>query len=183
MGFPGTTTGLASGWSSYSADGDAERFHDDGQGTSLLVTIDAPNAPPQLEPVEIGRLRWIAEQRDVTGHPLGTIISDYSRRANPELTLLRLTLSGVIDPQGYARLDELRQIVQNRFHAGSTLDADQVLIEPKAHQLAEVVGAGVLQRVLDRLRTDVHSPDATAKRVAQHALKILYQLAWEEQPA
>jgi hypothetical protein len=183
MGFPGTTASLATGWSSYSTDGDAERFHDDGQGFALLVTIEGPKAPPRLEPVEIGRLHWVADQREVTGQPLGSLISDYSRRASPELTILRLSLAGVMDPQGYARLDELRQIVENRFHPGSSIDTDDVLIEPNAEQLAQVVGHGVLKRVLDRLKEDAQSNDAAAKRVAEHALKLLFQVAWEEQPA
>jgi DNA repair exonuclease SbcCD nuclease subunit len=183
MNFPGGSASLATGWSSFSADGDAERFHNDGHGIALLVTIEAPKAPPWIESIELGRLRWTAEQRDVTGQPLGSLISDYSRREYPELTILRLTLAGVTDPQGHERLDELRQIVLNRYHPGSSMDSDAVLIEPKADQLAEVVGTGVLKRVLDRLKEDAHSTDATSKRVAEHALKLLYRVAWEEQPA
>jgi DNA repair exonuclease SbcCD nuclease subunit len=183
MNFPGATAGLDTGWSSFSADGDAERFHDDGHGIALLVTIEAPKAPPRIESIELGRLRWAAEQRDVTGDTLGPLISEYSRRESPELTILRLTLAGVMEPQGHARLEELRQIVQNRYHPGSSMDADSVLIEPNAEQLAEVVGTGVLKRVLDRLREDAQSSDATNKLVAQHALKLLYRIAWEEQPA
>jgi hypothetical protein len=182
MSFVGTDASLATGWSSFSADGDADRFHDNGHGIALLVTIEAPKAPPQIESIEIGRLRWAAERMDVTGQSLGSLISDYSRRENPELTILRLTLAGVMDPHGHARLDELRQIVQNRFHPGSSLDNDEVLIEPAAEQLAEVVGEGVLKRVLDRLKADACSTDATARRVAEHALKLLYRVAWEEQP-
>jgi hypothetical protein len=183
MNFPGMNASLATGWSSFSADGDAERFHDDGHGIALLVTIEAPKAPPRIEPIEIGRLRWTAENRDVTGQPVGSLISEYSRRENPELTILRLTLAGVMDPQGHARLDDLRRIVQSRCHPGSSMDSDGVLIEPNADQLAEVVGTGVLKRVLDRLKEDVQSTDATAKGVAEHALKLLYRVAWEEQPA
>jgi hypothetical protein len=183
MGFPGADASLATGWSSFSADGDAERFHDDGYGTALLVTIEAPGAPPRIESVEMGRLRWMAERRDVTGQPHGSLISDYSRRPEPELTILRLILTGVMDPHGHARLDELRQIVQNRYHPGSSIDVDGVLIEPQAEQLAEVAGAGVLKRVLDRLKEDVQSTNATDKRVAAYALKLLYRVAWEEQPA
>jgi DNA repair exonuclease SbcCD nuclease subunit len=182
MTFAGAGTGLSTGWSSYSADGDAERFHDDGHGLALLVTIDAPQAPPRIEVVEVGRLRWTAEQRDVTEGP-SSLVAEYSRREAPERTILRLALTGVLDPQGHARLDELRQIVRNRYHPGSSLDADGVLIEPNAEQLAEVVGAGVLKRVLERLKDDVESTDATTKRVAERALKLLYQIAWQEQPA
>jgi len=36
---------------------------------------------------------------------------------------------------------------------------------------------------LDRLKVDVQSTDPTARRVAEHALKLLYRVAWEEQPA
>lgn len=182
-GFYGANAGLATGWTSFSADGDAERFRDDGHGTALLVSIDAPTVPPRIESVEIGRLRWIAEQRDLTGQSLASVIRDFSSRENPERSILRLTLSGVMDPQGNARLDELRQIVQHRFHAGSNMDADNVLIEPSVEQLAEVVGAGVLKRVLDGLKKDTQSTDASEKMIAEHALKLLYRIAWEEQPA
>ncbi len=63
------------------------------------------------------------------------------------------------------------------------MNADAVLIEPSAEQLAEVVGNGVLKRVLDRLKEDAQTGDAGAKCVAVHALKLLYRIAWEEQPA
>jgi len=183
MAFPGGNASLSTGWLSYSADGDAERFQDSGDGIALLVEIEAPNAPPRIEPVHIGRLRWKAEQQDVTGLSLGSLIKEYSHRDNPELTLLRLTLAGVMDPQAYARLEELRQIVQHRYHPGSSMDADGVLIEPNAEQLAEAVGAGVLKRVLERLKDDIHSADPGTKRTAEHALKLLYRIAWEEQPS
>jgi DNA repair exonuclease SbcCD nuclease subunit len=183
MSFGGSSAGSATGWASFSADGDAERFTDDGQGTALLVTIDAPRAPPRIEPVEIGRLRWSAEQRDLSAQRPGELIADYSRRDTPERTILRLSLSGVVDPRAHARIEELRRIVQNRYHAGSDLDADGVLIEADADQLAEVVGDGVLKRVLERLKADSQSTDAATVRIAKHALKLLYQIAWEEQPA
>jgi DNA repair exonuclease SbcCD nuclease subunit len=182
MRFPGSLADLATGWSSYSADGDAERFHDDGHGAALLVTIEAAGATPRIEPIEIGSLRWTAEQRDLTAHSLGEVISDYSRRVNPERTILRLILSGVVEPREHARIEELRQIVLNRYHAGSSLDADAVLIEPNADQLGEVVGVGVLKRVLEKLNEDAQSTDPSVKRVSDQALKLLYRIAWEEQP-
>jgi len=182
MRFPGMQTSLSTGWASYSADGDAERFHDDGRGGALLVSIDAPQAPPRIEPLEIGRLRWNADQRDVTTQSVGELISDYSRRENPERTILRLMLSGVLKPQEHARLVELQKIVLHRYHAGSSLDADAVLIEPSPEQLSEVVGQGVLQRVLERLLADARSADPAIQSVAALALKRLYRIAWEEQP-
>jgi DNA repair exonuclease SbcCD nuclease subunit len=182
MGFSGSNGSVATGWVSYSSDKDAERFQDNGRGVALLVKIAGPKAPPQIEPIEIGRLRWTTEQQDVTGQSLGALIKSFSERPNPELTILRLTLTGVLDPQGHTRLDELRQIVERRYHAGSSMVADDVLIEPSAEQIAEVVGGGVLKRVLERLQDDSRSADVTAQRHANHALKLLYKIAWEEQP-
>jgi DNA repair exonuclease SbcCD nuclease subunit len=183
MCFAGAASGLSTGWESRSADGDAERFRDDGHGNALLVSIESPQSPPRIEPVEVNSLRWSAEERDLTGQSLGSLIKEYSSRECPELTILRLALAGVIDPRGYARLEELRQIVHNRFHTGSSLEMESVLIEPEAEQLAEVVGAGVARRILDRLKEDIQSSDERTKRIAAHALKLLYRIAWEEQPA
>jgi DNA repair exonuclease SbcCD nuclease subunit len=182
MSFPGGNASLATGWSSYSTDGGAERFEGDGRGIALLVEIEAPKAPPRIEPVHVGYLQWRAEHQDVTGRSLGSLIKEYSNRDNLALTLLRLTLSGVMDPQAYARLDELRGIVENRYYPGSIMDSDGVLIEPHAEHLAESVGVGVLKRVLERLKDDARSVDPATKQVAEHALKLLYQITWEEQP-
>jgi DNA repair exonuclease SbcCD nuclease subunit len=182
MRFAQAKDSVSTGWSSFSSDGDAERFSDDGRGTVLLVENDGPGAPSKIELLEVGRLRWLTEHRDVTGHTPGEFISDYSRRDNPERIILRLILSGVVDPRSYGRMDELRQIVENRYHPGSGLDNSNLLIEPHAEQLAKMLGPGVLKRVLERLKDESQSTEVATKQVADHALKLLYQIAWEEQP-
>ena len=183
MSFPGGNASLATGWSSYSRDGQAERFQDDGHGITLLVEIEAPGAPPRIQPVTIGRLRWRAEHQDVTGKSLGSLNKEYDDRDQPELTILRLTLSGVMEPQAHARLGDLRRIVELHHHPGSLMDSNAVLIKPDEEQLAEVVGAGVLKRVLDRLTDDIETGDQGTQEVARHALKLLYRIAWEKQPS
>ncbi len=182
MRFPGTGAGLSTGWSSYSADGDAERFQDEGRGTALLVTIEGPESPPRIETIEVGRLRWIAERQDITSKTLEEIISTYAGSDSRELTLLRLSLFGVIDPEKYLQIDTvLRDVVCNRYLPGSSLDTDEVLVEPKPEELSRLVGDGVLSRVLGRLHEDATSTDAGVKRLADHALRLLYRIAWEEQ--
>jgi hypothetical protein len=144
--------------------------------------LEEAGAPPQIETIQVGRLRWISDHRDVTVQPLGELISMYAERENRELTLLRLTLSGVLDPEKHLRIDTvLREIVCNRYCSGSSLLADEVLIEPRPEQLGRIVGDGVLLRVLERLQGEAQSTDLAAKRIADHALKLLYRLAWEEQ--
>jgi DNA repair exonuclease SbcCD nuclease subunit len=182
MRFPGSGASTSTGWSSYSSDGDAERFQDEGRGTALLVSIDEPGAPPEIKTIEVGRLRWAEEHCDLTVQPLGEIISAYAEKDLRELTLLHLTLSGVLDPEKHGRIDTvLRDIICNRYCPGSSLHADEVLVEPDAEQLNKIVGDGVLSRMLERLKGDAQSNDAQARRVAGHALKLLYRLAWEEQ--
>ena len=182
MRFPGSGASLSTGWSSYSADGDAERFQDEGYGTALLVTLEEAGATPHIETLRVGRLRWVSEHRDVTSQPIGEIISMYAEREDRELTILRLTLSGVLDPEKHLRIDTvLREIVCNRYYPGSSLHADDVLTEPSPEQLSQIVGDGVLSRVLERLQRESQSSDPAIKRIADYALKLLYRLAWEEQ--
>jgi DNA repair exonuclease SbcCD nuclease subunit len=181
MRFPESGAGLSTGWSSYSTDGDAERFQDDGRGTVLLVSIEEAGAPPHIETVEVGRLRWSAERLDVTSRPLGEIITQYAERVGRERMVVRLTLSGVLDPDKRQRIDAvLREIVCGRYCPGSSFDADEVLVEPTPEQLSKIVGDGVLSRMVEHLRQDSGSTDVAAKRVADHALKLLYRIAWEE---
>jgi DNA repair exonuclease SbcCD nuclease subunit len=182
MRFPGTGAALSTGWISYSGDGDAERFQDEGHGTALLVSIDEAGAPPQIDTIEVGRLRWIDEHQDVTAQSLDAMISHYAEREGRALTLLRLRLSGVLDPQTYQQVDSvLCDVVRNRYCAGSSVDMDAVLVEPQREELSMLVGDGVLKRVLGRLHVESESTESAVKRVADHALKLLYRIAWEEQ--
>jgi len=182
MRFPGSGAGISTGWSCYSTDADADRFQDEGRGTALLVSIDEAGAAPHIETIEVGRLHWSAERLDVTAQPIGELFAKYAERENRELTLLRLHLSGVLDPEKYRRIDEdLRNIVCNRYYPGSSLNIEEVLIEPKPEQLTKIVGDGVLSRMLGRLQEESQSREPMIRRVAQHALKLLYRVAWEEQ--
>jgi DNA repair exonuclease SbcCD nuclease subunit len=181
--FPAESAGASIGWQAYSTDSNADRFADAGRGLAYFVEIAGPGAVPRIEEVEIGHLRWVADRVNVTSRSPGQLTRDYGSRPNPENTLLRLTLEGVLGPQEHRRLVELRTIVEGRYRAGSRFDADAVLIEPEEDELRAAVGVGVLARILDRLRADVAGQDAQRRDIASLALKLLYQLAWEDRPA
>ncbi len=117
----------------------------------------------------------------MTGRTPGNLVKYFSNRSDILRTILRLRLEGVLSPQEDRRLGELRQVIEGRYHAGSTFDVDAVLIEPTDDELRAAVGDGVLRRVLDRLNAEVANNDER-RVVAKHALKILYRLAWEDRP-
>jgi DNA repair exonuclease SbcCD nuclease subunit len=180
MRFPGSDAADSIGWLDYSQDGASDRFQDEGRGTALLVSIDEPGAPPQIQTIEVGRLRWAAEHQDLTGQGVGAVISAYAGRDDRDRTLMRLKLTGILDPELHARLGEIENIISNRYYPGSCALTDDVLVEPTAQQLEVLVGDGVLARMLERLRDEASVGDSQAKRVANHALKLLYRIAWEE---
>lgn len=183
MRFPNERSGGSTGWTSFSSDGDAERFDDGGRGTALLVTIDGAGATPVLETIDVGHLRWTAERRDLTGTPIGRVVSEFAQPGFPaERTLLKLTLCGITDPSTFQRVGEVREIVQ-RYLVGSILDADSVLVQPDESHLRERIGTGVVHRVFERLKADAESPDPDVQRVARHALKLLCRFAWEDAPS
>ena len=183
MRFPDVSCGESTGWEGYADDGGDERFADAGRGVAYVVDIAGPGATPHVEEVDIGHLRWRAERLDVTGRSPGHLVKEFSARADNIRTILRLRLEGVVGPQEHRRLGELQQVVEGRYHAGSTFDADSVLIEPSDDQVRAAVGDAVLPRVLDRLRADMVADDEERRAVAVHAIKILYRLAWEDRPA
>ncbi len=117
----------------------------------------------------------------MTARPLGEIITGYAERDGRERMVVRLTLCGILDPDKHRRIDAvLREIVCGRYCPGSSFHTDELLVEPTPEQLSKIVGDGVLSRMLERLRQESGSTDGAAKRVAVHALKLLYRIAWEE---
>lgn len=183
MRFPEESTSASTGWVPYSDDDAGDRFGDDGHGSAFLVEIDGPRTAPRLTPIEVGHLQWLAEAKDLTGQRIGELFREFGDRPQFLRTLLKLRLTGVVDPQCDKRVEELRDIVLHRYHPGSIFDASSLLIEPTEDQLRLAVGDGVMARVLDKLREEIASGDPHRKRVAEHAQKLLYRLAFEDQPA
>jgi DNA repair exonuclease SbcCD nuclease subunit len=177
MRFPGETAGASIGWEPHGG-GDDERFADNGHGASTLVEITGPNAVPELTTIDVGRLQWRAERLDVTGRGYGELFRMFDEQPDYDRVVLRMALDGVADPRLHRRLHELGKIIVDRYHPGSSFDADAVLVEPDPDELRSAVGDGVLARVLDRLQ----AADQRDDPISRHALKLLYRLAWEDRP-
>jgi predicted phosphodiesterase len=160
------------------ASGAEHRFRGNRAGAVSVVTIDHPGAPPIIEPQPVQHLQWESRSVECTDDTVGTTIRTISEYPSPMTTLLQLKITGVLQPERYARIcAELRDGLMKRFHPGSSYDDTQLHIEPTADQLEQLVGTGLLRQVLDELKTEVQSTDPQLVQRAQDARRLLFQFA------
>lgn len=170
----------SSGWRPYAAGGDRDEFFDDGQGTAIAVTIPGPGAPPQVEQLDVGHLTWTMRHETLhTEEEFDELIAAIAEAPRPELTLLRLKLSGVVQMQAMQRLDELREVM-GRYIVGE-LDDSALGVEPTEAEIREVVGTGVLSSVYQELQERVAAADGRNRAVAERATRLLYRFARQAQ--
>jgi hypothetical protein len=172
--------GLATGWHPYSAAGDRAEFQDAGVGEVFHVRIDHRGATPVLEPVEVGHLTWVEEERALTCEDdLSRLITEVAvQRDLPERRLLRLKLTGVLDARAMLRLEELRQVLRERYLLGE-VDAAGLHVRPTEEEVRAAAGTGVLAQVLDQLLREAGDAKQEVGRLAERSLVLLYQLAKE----
>lgn len=168
----------ASGWKPYTSGGDEELFLDDGRGRVLAVTLDTPGAVPEIEEINVGRLNWRDRENELLhADQLDELIRDVADPKNqPELTLLRIRLSGALPLKEIERLEELRLIL-GRYVVGE-LDDTELHAVPTEEEIRDVVGSGILKTVFDRIaETRAAGGDSSTAAIAEHALKLLYRYA------
>jgi DNA repair exonuclease SbcCD nuclease subunit len=177
MRFQGSSDGLT-GWLPYSGAGRPE-FLDAGKGEVLHVRIQAPGAAPDIDPIEVGNYQWNEEVRELRSREdLDRLIQDVATRPALDRRLLRLRLAGVLDAESMLRLDDLRDILANRYLYGG-LDDTGLHVQPTPDEMREVAGQGVLRGVLERLQAEAAGTEPEARRVAERAILLLYQIAKE----
>jgi DNA repair exonuclease SbcCD nuclease subunit len=186
LGYPNNVRD-ATGWLPYSGNDPRGDFADDGHGKVLRVKIAGPGAPPEIEPIEVGVLRWESElSRAHSESDISEIIRRTAERPDPVQTVLKLGIEGVLPGAAWVRLDELREILRGRYVHGE-LDLSSLRIQPTEQEIRETVGQGVLKAVFDRLSQGIVAPATVAgapeedKRagVAERAMALLYQIALE----
>jgi len=168
------------GWIPYGGAGRRE-FLDTGKGEVLHVRIRARNEPPQIDAIEVGHYQWQEEQRELACRDdLERLIQDVATRSTLECRLLRLRLSGVLDAENMLRLDELDEILSNRYLLGE-LDTSGLHVEPTEEEMRQAAGQGILRRVLDKLTGEAASAEPAVRQVAERAILLLYRIAKEVQ--
>jgi DNA repair exonuclease SbcCD nuclease subunit len=176
MRFPGSFDNRT-GWTPYSSV-KLDEFLDSGRGEVLYVRIDRTGAPPAVEPVLVGHLSWEDELIDVPNlEALSQVIDGVATRPATERRLLRLKLRGILELEARPRLQDLREVL-DRYLFGE-LDETELHIHPSDEAIREMVGHGVLRRVLERLQEESRAEDPAARCIAERAMRLLYQIAHE----
>jgi DNA repair exonuclease SbcCD nuclease subunit len=186
IGFP-QATDFGTGWVPYAGGKQREEFLDAGQGSVLWGRIDRPGSTPEIEQVEVGILKWLVESHTLRSEKdVSEVIKQIAERSDPDRTIFRLRLDGVLDTTAMLRLDELREVLRGRYlHA--ELDVGSLRLRPSEEEVRELIGRGVLRAVFDELSQLANAGQALpedleeAKQgsVAERAMMLLYQIAME----
>jgi len=175
MRFQGSTE--LRGWLPYSTGGIREEFLDTGRGEVLHVQIAEPGAPPVIEPIAVGHLTWLEEERRLNSETeLAELINEVANRPDPHRRLLRLKLAGVLPATAMLRLGELAQVVEGRYLLGE-LDHQALHMEPTETEVEEVAGQGILRRVVEKLREETRVEDTSQRLLSERAILLLYEIA------
>jgi len=155
----------------YSGTPEPDRFRSNEPGYVLEVTIESARALPSVQPVAIGKYRWVRRAVRIFSGGV-TELRHAITEGDLSALVLWLDLEGVIDLATRVSLDAAIGDLRARvFH----LETDQtgLTAEPTEDDLDEIDTAGFVRNAIDRLRGRPEGLDADT---ARHALVLLYGL-------
>ena len=136
----------------YSGTPEPDAFGHDASGAALFVQLDAGDAPPAVERIEIGRHRWQQCEWNVSSSAdLEPLVADIVRDRDRTRLLLRIKLSGVTS---LADRVAIRQRIDDELaHEVRWLDLrmDDLHVRADRNDLAAIDAHGVLRDAADRL--------------------------------
>ncbi len=167
----------------YAGTPETDRFRANESGQALLVTLDGPNAPPQVQPLATGRYRWQLVEQTLT------VASDLDQTLALLATLgpadvVNLKLGGACDLAAQRRLQQAVEAARARVRA-LVHEAHALRLQPTEDDIAALHADGYVGEVLQQLRdeqagapghgVEPAEPDPRAER-AREALLILARL-------
>jgi DNA repair exonuclease SbcCD nuclease subunit len=154
----------------YSGTPEPTRFTEQRPGNVLLVTIPAAGETPEVEPIPVGRARWLSHEMrfyadsDVTGLAAWFDAPTFER----SWTLVSLALDGHLSLSGRASLDLLLETERGRFlHLDVSRDA--VVDAPSDEDLHVLTAEGFVGIAANALRLE-GTPEARG------ALRLLHRM-------
>ena len=158
----------------YSGTPEPTNFGEIDSGYVLLVEVDAHGARPRLEKRKVGELEWwnldaeIREAGDV-----GRLVKTIKQRRNPCTTLVKLQLTGVLFAGEAGVLEELPDLLTERFLYGQ-LDDSGLIPDPADDSWINNLPDGSIREAGERLKRSAHD---NKNPVARRALLELYRFA------
>jgi len=159
-------------------------FGETDSGHALLVTIEGPGSPAQVETVDTAQLVWISRNVTVAAdEDVAALRKEIEAVPEPARTLLRLRVEGVASPESIEALASIEELAAARFLA-ARVERDQVLPRPEdGPAWSALVPEGLARAVVDRLlRMTGSDPDPARRRTALHALAQLAAMARRVSP-
>lgn len=157
----------------YSGTHEPTSFGERDSGNALIVDIEAPGCAPVLTPVRTGGISWISIEEQIDSRDaLESVRERIGKLQNPERTLLRIRLSGLMRPDDRVALEEIALAAASFLW--SEVDESGLLPSPEDDSWIDNLPAGLLREVGKRLHHTQEAPEIRTK-----ALLELYALLSE----
>ncbi|HRV99281.1 MAG TPA: DNA repair exonuclease [Aminobacteriaceae bacterium] len=157
----------------YSGTHEPTSFGERDSGNALIVDIEAPGCAPVLTPVRTGGISWISIEEQIDSRDaLESVRERIGTLQNPERTLLRVRLSGLMRPDDRDALEEIALAAASFLW--SEVDESGLLPSPEDDSWIGNLPAGLLREVGKRLNQAQEAPEIRTK-----ALLELYALLSE----
>ncbi|MEW6049196.1 MAG: DNA repair exonuclease [Bacillota bacterium] len=141
--------GQPSGRTFYSGTPEPTAFGEDGSGFVLVVTIEQPNAAPQIEPRRVAEFTWMQQEAALIDE--GSVKQLRNQLAGiPERALVRLRLRGTIRAPARHLLQSVLDEARARLFWLEVDDSELATAVEQAHM--EALPSELLRRVGRRLK-------------------------------
>lgn len=159
----------------YAGTPEADRFKANDQGNVLIVRLDGPGTPPQVESYRVGRYLWREVALTLHREADASALREGSVGLDEPLAdaVVRLALSGAIDLATRAAVKRALAELRARMLA-LEVDDSRLIASPSDDDLDRIGAQGFVRTAVERLRAeanDVRNPD---QDIARLALEILY---------
>ena len=161
----------------YSGTHETSKFGERDSGKALLVEIAKRGASPQVELLSTGCLSWFTLERSLAAPGgLQEVIEELNSINDPENSLIRLRLKGLLTTSDRKRLQTLREIISTRFLYGD-LNIGGLSPAPEDDSWIEELPAGVLREAVELIRHQaLQGTDKRQQAVATRALLELFEI-------
>ena len=158
----------------YSGTHEPERFRGNAPGHVLIVEIDAPGAPPRVEPVAVARFRWRQLVLQIDGEADAEAALEALAGIDAQ-TVADVQLSGSCDMATQARVQAALDAAELRA-AACTLRQDGLRLAPTAADLQALQADGFVGEALQALKDELDSPQPDTAEIAREALLQLARI-------